>query len=311
MPNYLGSKEDFKKSFARLFNLNLINIDISKMDLNDDQTKDLQLLHQRVLPFIMRRLKTQVLQDLPEKIIQDYYCDMTDIQRKVYKQFEDHDLQQLEKSITNIEKSATIAAPKAVKPDNGEKKKVPLLQALVCMRKICNHPYLIGHKYFGGLSSEEEKDIKSFDNSGKFRGLRTLFEQLGFEQEEDNYDNPNKILIFSRFLDTIALLESFLRNTFPTVKFVKIDGQIDSTARYTIIDKFFNEYDIKVLLLTTKVGGLGLNLSCANIVVMFDHDFNPMNDIQAIERAHRLGQKKVVNVYRFIVRDTLEERIMG
>lgn len=65
------------------------------------------------------------------------------------------------------------------------------------------------------------------------------------------------------------------------------------------------------MLLTTKVGGLGLNLSCANVVIMFDHDFNPMNDLQAIERAHRLGQKKVVNVYRMVMKDTLEEKIMG
>jgi TATA-binding protein-associated factor len=179
------------------------------------------------------------------------------------------------------------------------------------MRKICNHPMLIGKNYFTTLTQEEQKDIKNFDHSGKLRGLRTLFEQLGFEPEEDNYDNPNKILIFTRFIDTIALLESFIRNTFPKMKHVKIDGQIDSTARYNIIDKFFNDYDIKVMLLTTKVGGLGLNLSCANIVVMFDHDFNPMNDLQAIERAHRLGQKKVVNVYRFIMKDTLEEKIMG
>jgi TATA-binding protein-associated factor len=311
MPNYLGSKEDFKKNFARLFNLNLINIDISKMDLNDEQTKDLQLLHQRVLPFIMRRLKTQVLQDLPEKIIQDYYCEMTDVQRKVYKHFEDSDLQHIEKSLTSIEKSTTISTPKMAKEDESNKKKIPLLQALICMRKICNHPYLIGSKYFGGLSAEEEKDVKAFDNSGKFRGLRTLFEQLGFDSDEDNYDNPNKILIFSRFLDTIAMLENFFKAIFPTVRIVKIDGQIDATARYGVIDKFFTEFDIKVMLLTTKVGGLGLNLSCANIVVMFDHDFNPMNDLQAIERAHRLGQKKVVNVYRFIVKDTLEERIMG
>lgn len=311
MPNYLGSKEEFKKSFARLFNLNLINIDISKMDLSDDQTKDLQLLHQKVLPFIMRRLKTQVLQDLPEKIIQDYYCEMTEVQRKVYRLFEESDLSQIERTINVLEKSSSTSLGKNVNPDTSEKKKVPLLQALVCMRKICNHPWLVGHKYFGSLTPEEEKDIKSFDNSGKFRGLRTLFEQLGFEQDEDNFDNPNKILIFTRFIDTVSLLESFIRLTFPTVKFLKIDGQIDSSTRFSIIDKFFNEYDIKVLILTTKVGGLGLNLSCANIVVMFDHDFNPSADAQAIDRAHRLGQKNVVNVYRLIVKDTLEERIMG
>ena len=313
MPNYLGTKEVFKKTFSRLFNLNLVNIDISKMDLNDDQTKDLQLLHQKVLPFILRRLKGQVLQDLPEKIIQDYYCELTDVQRKVYKMFEDSDLQQLEKSINNFDKNSNSQSDtvSGTPSASSEKKKVPVLQSLICMRKICNHPWLIGNKYFSTLTAEEAKDIKNYDNSGKLRGLKTLFEQLDFDPEEDSYDNPNKILIFTRFIDTIALLEGFLKHTFPTVKYVRIDGQIDSTARYNIIDKFFNEYDIKVMLLTTKVGGLGLNLSCANIVVMFDHDFNPMNDIQAIERAHRLGQKKVVNVYRFIVKDTLEERIMG
>ena len=78
-----------------------------------------------------------------------------------------------------------------------------------------------------------------------------------------------------------------------------------------ITEKFFNDFEIKVMLLTTMVGGLGLNLSCANIVIMFDHDFNPMNDLQAMDRAHRLGQKNVVNVYRLITKDTLEEKIMG
>jgi len=304
MPNYLGTREEFKKSFTRLFHLNLINIDITKMDLNDEQTKDLKVLHQKVLPFIMRRLKNQVLKDLPEKIIQDYYCELTDVQKKVYRQFEESDFQANQGVLEQADNSKD-------KDPADQKKKSPLLQLLICMRKICNHPVLIGKNYFTTLTQEEQKDIKSFDNSGKLRGLRTLFEQLGFEPEEDNYDNPNKILIFTRFIDTIALLESFIRNTFPKMKSVKIDGQIDSTARYNIIDKFFNDYDIKVMLLTTKVGGLGLNLSCANIVVMFDHDFNPMNDLQAIERAHRLGQKKVVNVYRFIMKDTLEEKIMG
>lgn len=77
-----------------------------------------------------------------------------------------------------------------------------------------------------------------------------------------------------------------------------------------IID--FNEnVETKVLLLTTKTGGLGINLAVANTVIMFDHDYNPMNDLQAIDRAHRIGQKNILNVYRLILKDTLEERIMS
>ena len=135
--------------------------------------------------------------------------------------------------------------------------------------------------------------------------------QLGYEEDEDVSQNTNKILIFTRFLDTLQLLSKFLKSKFPKMKFSQIDGKVNPNERHIRIENFFNDFEVKILLLTTKVGGLGLNLSCANVVIMFDHDFNPMNDLQAMDRAHRLGQKNVVNVYRFITKDTLEEKIMG
>lgn len=313
MPNYLGTREEFKKNFSRLFGMSLSSIELSKMDLTDDQTKDLQLLHQRVLPFILRRLKGQVLQDLPEKLIQDYECEMTDLQKKIYKVFEDNDLVQIEKDLNVMEKpdpSKPTPGPSAPESSVPEKQ-IPVLKVLKCMRMICNHPKLVDPKYYAGFSAEEMKELEQYDSSAKLRGLRTLFQQLGFDPEEDNYENGNKVLIFTRCLTTMELLEGFFKVAFPKIKTCKINGKMDTTVRYNVIDKFVNEFDLKVMLLTTKVGGLGLNLSCANIVVMFDHDFNPMNDIQAMDRAHRLGQKKVVNVYRFILKDTLEEKIMG
>lgn len=78
-----------------------------------------------------------------------------------------------------------------------------------------------------------------------------------------------------------------------------------------MVKKFNRDNNIKMLLMTTQVGGVGFNLHTANVVIMFDHDYNPMNDLQAIDRAHRIGQKNVLNVYRLIMKNTLEESIMG
>ena len=87
---------------------------------------------------------------------------------------------------------------------------------------------------------------------------------------------------------------------------MKLDGSINEEKRFEMVQRFNRDQSINVLLLTTQVGGLGLNLTSANIVIMFDHDFNPMQDLQAIDRAHRIGQKNQVFVYRMIAKDTLE-----
>jgi TATA-binding protein-associated factor len=90
-----------------------------------------------------------------------------------------------------------------------------------------------------------------------------------------------------------------------------MDGATDPKKRHDVVQTFNNDPSYDVLLLTTAVGGLGLNLTSADTVIFVDHDWNPMKDLQAMDRAHRLGQRKVVNVYRLIMRGTLEEKIMG
>ena len=97
----------------------------------------------------------------------------------------------------------------------------------------------------------------------------------------------------------------------PTVSYMRRDGSTDPRKRHAIVQTFNADPRIDVLLLTTSVGGLGLNLTGADTVIFVDHDWNPMKDLQAMDRAHRLGQRKVVNVYRLITRGTLEEKIMG
>lgn len=97
----------------------------------------------------------------------------------------------------------------------------------------------------------------------------------------------------------------------PTVTYQRLDGTVPQERRHEIVKNFNADPSIDVLLLTTHVGGLGLNLTGADTVIFFEHDWNPMKDLQAMDRAHRIGQKRVVNVYRLITRGTLEEKIMG
>jgi len=124
--------------------------------------------------------------------------------------------------------------------------------------------------------------------------------------------NKNKILIFSRFKETLDLIaQTFLDKIFPKIRYLRLDGSVSVDKRFALTKLFNEDSEYKIMLLTTAVGGVGLNLSSANVVVMFDHDYNPMNDLQAIDRAHRIGQKNILNVYRLIMKDTLEEKIMG
>ncbi len=127
----------------------------------------------------------------------------------------------------------------------------------------------------------------------------------------DDY-TQHRVLIFCQLRPMLDLIERDLfAQLMPTVSYMRMDGSTDLRKRHAVVQTFNNDPRIDVLLLTTSVGGLGLNLTGADTVIFVDHDWNPMKDLQAMDRAHRLGQKKVVNVYRLIMRGTLEEKIMG
>lgn len=124
--------------------------------------------------------------------------------------------------------------------------------------------------------------------------------------------SEHRALIFCQLKDMLDIVENeLLKKYLPSVTYTRLDGSTDPRDRQSIVRKFNEDPSIDVLLLTTKVGGLGLNLTGADTVIFVEHDWNPMNDLQAMDRAHRLGQKKVVNVYRLITKNTLEEKIMG
>jgi TATA-binding protein-associated factor len=124
--------------------------------------------------------------------------------------------------------------------------------------------------------------------------------------------SPHRALIFCQLKTMLDIVEKdLLQRHMPSVTYLRMDGAIDAERRHAMVQQFNADPSIDVFLLTTHVGGLGLNLTGADTVIFVEHDWNPMKDLQAMDRAHRIGQKRVVNVYRLITRGTLEEKIMG
>ena len=124
--------------------------------------------------------------------------------------------------------------------------------------------------------------------------------------------SQHRVLIFCQMKQMLDIIETDLfKQLMPSVTYMRLDGGTDASKRHAIVQKFNSDPSIDCLLLTTHVGGLGLTLTGADTVIFVEHDWNPMKDLQAMDRAHRIGQRKVVNVYRLITKGTLEEKIMG
>src|SRR5882762_6070782 len=124
--------------------------------------------------------------------------------------------------------------------------------------------------------------------------------------------SQHRVLIFCQMKQMLNIIETDLfKKHMPSVTYMRLDGNTDANKRHAVVQTFNADPSIDCLLLTTHVGGLGLTLTGADTVIFVEHDWNPMKDVQAMDRAHRIGQKKVVNVYRLITKGTLEEKIMG
>lgn len=131
-------------------------------------------------------------------------------------------------------------------------------------------------------------------------------------EEHGSSFSQHRVLIFCQMKQMLDIIESDLfKIHMPSVTYMRLDGATDAGKRHAIVQTFNSDPSIDCLLLTTHVGGLGLTLTGADTVIFVEHDWNPMKDLQAMDRAHRIGQKKVVNVYRLITKGTLEEKIMG
>lgn len=307
MPGFLGTEKVFQDRFAK-------PIAASRNAKSSSKEQEagalaVEALHKQVLPFLLRRLKEEVLNDLPPKILQNYYCDLSDLQKRLFEDFFKKERKTVENSVGSADKEA----------------KQHIFQALQYMRKLCNSPALVvkpGNKQYDAIQKQlagSKSNLKDVAHAPKLGALRDLLIDCGIgvsndsnEMSASSYVSQHRALIFCQMKEMLDMVETeVLGKLLPSVQFLRLDGSVEATKRQNIVNQFNNDPSYDCLLLTTSVGGLGLNLTGADTVIFVEHDWNPQKDIQAMDRAHRIGQKKVVNVYRLITRGTLEEKILS
>ncbi|KAK5652542.1 hypothetical protein OQA88_10448 [Cercophora sp. LCS_1] len=307
MPGFLGAEKVFLDRFAKP----IANSRYSKASSKEQEAGALAIeaLHKQVLPFLLRRLKEEVLDDLPPKILQNYYCDLSELQKKLFEDFSKREAKKLSEEAGRDDKEA----------------KQHIFQALQYMRKLCNSPALVmkpGHKAYDDTQKFLAKQHTSLEDPAhapKLTALRDLLVDCGIGVEgQESTDplytpiKPHRALVFCQMKEMLDMVQNtVLKSMLPSVSYLRLDGSVEANRRQDIVNKFNSDPSYDVLLLTTSVGGLGLNLTGADTVIFVEHDWNPQKDLQAMDRAHRIGQKKVVNVYRLITRGTLEEKILS
>ena len=235
-------------------------------------------LHNILRPFMIRRLKSDVEKSLPPKREIKLYTGMTEMQEWWYKSTLNKDVMALNQ----------LGGPERTR----------LLNILMQLRKVCNHPYLFqgaepGPPYIDGPHL--------WENSGKMVLLDKLLPKLKAQGD--------RVLIFSQMTRLLDILEDYMR--LKGYQYCRIDGNTKGDERDLFMDQFNAPGSEKfVFLLSTRAGGLGINLATANIVILYDSDWNPQMDLQAQDRAHRIGQTKEVTVFRFVTEGTVEEKIV-
>ncbi|MDR3566296.1 MAG: DEAD/DEAH box helicase [Negativicutes bacterium] len=256
MPGYLGSHKSFVANFE--------NPIVKHQDMNA-----LHELNRRVKPFVLRRLKREVLKELPDKIESRMVNEMTAQQARLYSAW-------LSQARNDFE--SEVAA-------NGfGKSQIKILSLLTRLRQLCCHPSLFIEDYCGG--------------SGKLDMLQELVDEA--------IGGGHRILIFSQFTEMLGIIKKKLDSM--SVSYYYLDGATKSEERFRMAQSF-NTGMNEVFLISLKAGGTGLNLTGADVVIHFDPWWNPAVENQASDRAHRYGQNKAVQVYKLITKGTIEEKI--
>lgn len=250
-------------------------------NFSDIQSKEKLMELKRILePYMIRRMKNEVetIPPLEESLIE---IELTNFQKVSYK--------------TLYEKNKGI-----LQKGEGLGYLTSMNNLEMQLRKCCNHPFLIREiqdKIRGEVYTQQDYVAKMLDYSSKMIVLDKLI--VKYKRE------TKKMLIFSQFTEMLKLIEEFL--TFRKIMHRKIDGATKARDRQNAIEAFNSNPEVfEIFLLSTKAGGLGINLTSANVVLIYDSDWNPQNDVQAIARAHRIGQKEEVKVYRLISKKTYE-----
>ncbi|PXF50064.1 Transcription regulatory protein SNF2 [Gracilariopsis chorda] len=272
LPTIFASADTFETWFKKPFETALGD----SAELEEEETLlVINRLHQVLRPFLLRRLKTDVESQLPQKVEHVLHCAMSSWQKVIYRQ---------------VMNRIGLATGKS----NGVR---AFNNLLMQCKKVCNHPYLF-YDYESIASLPQDYLVRA---SGKFHLLHHMLPKLRL--------HGHRTLIFSQMTAALDYLEYFLGVI--GVHYLRLDGTTKADDRQALLNKF-NAKDSPYFcfLLSTRAGGLGLNLQTADTVIIFDSDWNPMMDLQAQDRAHRIGQTKVVRVFRLICPSTIEEKIL-
>ena len=232
-----------------------------------------EILKKKVFPFILRRKKVDVLKDLPPKNEIVLYCEMEVDQRRLYEEW-----RQYYKGILNSKIDKDGVAGSAI----------DILSALTKLRQIALFPELINKKY-------------SNISSCKFELMKETVSEL--------LEEGHRIIIFSQFVGALSIIKDYIAKE--GLNYCYIDGSVTSTKRQKEIDKFQSKDGVDIFLISLRAGGLGINLTSADYVILYDPWWNPAVESQAIDRVHRIGQKESVFAYKMIVRDSVEEKILA
>lgn len=256
MPGYLWSHSKFIKKFERPI-------------VKENDKKSLDELSKYIKPFILRRLKKEVLKELPDKIEHKIVAELTSEQKKIYLAY----LNQIKGEIE-----------KEIKDKGFERSHIKILAGLTRLRQICCHPSLFIEGYNG--------------DSGKLQLLEELI--------SDILEGGHRVLLFSQFTSMLGIIAQMLEKK--KIEYLYLDGSTDTKERGELVNRF-NKGIGSVFLISLKAGGTGLNLTGADTVIHFDPWWNPAVEEQATDRAHRIGQENVVHVMKFITQGTIEDKI--
>lgn len=255
-PGILGSQTYFRNEYQ------------NPIEKKNDESKS-KKLHAVIKPFILRRHKSQVATELPEKVENIQYCSMSPEQEKRYEE------------VKSLYREKIF---KLIETEGLGSSRFIILEGLTKLRQLANHPKMIEPGYTG--------------DSGKQEDITHMLENAIAE--------GHKVLVFSQFVKHLEIVKHFLKTN--KIDFAYLDGS--SMDRKDQVERFNHDKNLKVFLISIKAGGLGLNLTQADYVFILDPWWNPAVEAQAVDRAHRIGQKNKVFTYKFITRNTVEEKIL-
>ena len=272
----------FNRPFAQFGNAAVTAEDEANFLSNEERMFIIHRLHELLRPFMLRRVKSEVLDQLPEKVEKVLRCELSSWQKELYKQ--------ISKKVA--EENGLLGGTSVTQPQVASR---GLNNVVMQLRKVCNHPYLFSPEGY----HINEKIIRS---SGKLELLDRMLPKLRAA--------GHRILMFTQMTAVMTILEDYF--AYRGYMSLRLDGSTPADEREKRMYKFnSNDSPYFIFLLSTRAGGLGLNLTAADTVIIFDSDWNPMMDLQAQDRAHRIGQRSEVSVFRLITFSPVEEKILS